>query len=129
MFFRTCRLSLLQFAKAKYSFTSLNSSTAAAHTVQEHPELVHDLLSKLNSLSTYEGCKFRHPLMTLPLQHKLVLIEFSSPNIAKPLHAGHLRSTVIGNVLANLYAASGHSAFRVNYLGDCGTQFALIGNF
>ncbi|XP_041376034.1 probable arginine--tRNA ligase, mitochondrial [Gigantopelta aegis] len=55
-----------------------------------------------------------------------VLVEYSSPNIAKPFHAGHLRSTIIGNVIANLYEALGHNVIRLNFLGDWGTQFGLL---
>lgn len=54
---------------------------------------------------------------------KSVVIDFSSPNIAKPFHAGHLRSTIIGATLGNLYQANGWDVVRMNYLGDWGKQF------
>lgn len=54
---------------------------------------------------------------------KTIIVEFSSPNIAKPFHAGHLRSTIIGAFLANLYEKNGWTVTRMNYLGDWGKQF------
>lgn len=59
-------------------------------------------------------------------QGKRVVIDLSSPNIAKPFGVGHLRSTMIGNALANLYRASGYEAVTVNHLGDWGTQFGKL---
>lgn len=57
---------------------------------------------------------------------KRIIIEFSSPNIAKPFHAGHLRSTIIGGFLANLYEAAGWDVIRINYLGDWGKQYGIL---
>ncbi|ODV93089.1 hypothetical protein PACTADRAFT_48594 [Pachysolen tannophilus NRRL Y-2460] len=57
---------------------------------------------------------------------KKLVIEFSSPNIAKPFHAGHLRSTIIGGFLSNLYEKLGWNVVRINYLGDWGKQFGLL---
>ena len=57
---------------------------------------------------------------------KTVIVEYSSPNIAKPMHVGHLRSTIIGEALANLYDFCGYKVIRWNYLGDWGTQFGKL---
>jgi arginyl-tRNA synthetase len=57
---------------------------------------------------------------------KRVLVDMSSPNIAKPFAIGHLRSTMIGNALVNLYRATGHDVLNVNHLGDWGTQFGKL---
>jgi arginyl-tRNA synthetase len=57
---------------------------------------------------------------------KPVVVEYSSPNIAKPFTVGHLRSTVIGDALANILAFTGHSVIRDNHIGDWGTQFGKI---
>lgn len=57
---------------------------------------------------------------------KNVIVEYSSPNIAKPFHIGHLRSTVIGNALYHLYQFLGYNVVGINHLGDWGTQFGKM---
>ena len=57
---------------------------------------------------------------------KTVVVDFSSPNIAKPFHIGHIRSTVIGNAICNLYRKMGYKVVGVNHLGDYGTQFGKM---
>jgi arginyl-tRNA synthetase len=57
---------------------------------------------------------------------KKIVVEFSSPNIAKEFHAGHLRSTIIGGFISNLYQGLGWDVVRLNYLGDWGKQFGIL---
>lgn len=59
---------------------------------------------------------------------KKVIVEFSSPNIAKEFHQGHLRSTIIGGFLSKLFELSGWEVIRMNYLGDWGKQYGLLAN-
>lgn len=59
-------------------------------------------------------------------QKKTVIIEYSSPNIAKPMHIGHLRNTLIGNALKNIYEANGYKVVSANYIGDWGTHIGKI---
>ncbi|KAI8060155.1 hypothetical protein BC940DRAFT_264248 [Gongronella butleri] len=55
-----------------------------------------------------------------------VVVDYSSPNIAKPFHAGHLRSTIIGHFIASSHAAMGYDVVGINYLGDWGKQYGLL---
>ncbi|TWU66981.1 Arginine--tRNA ligase [Crateriforma conspicua] len=59
-------------------------------------------------------------------QPRKVIIDFSSPNVAKPMHVGHIRSTVIGDALARVLNFLGHHTITDNHLGDWGTQFGII---
>lgn len=61
----------------------------------------------------------------LPTKER-VIVEFSSPNVAKELHVGHLRSTIIGESLARLFEFLGHDVIRLNHIGDWGTQFGML---
>lgn len=55
-----------------------------------------------------------------------IVVDYSSPNIAKQMHVGHLRSTIIGDVFARLFAFQGHTVIRQNHVGDWGTQFGML---
>ncbi|MGE3954799.1 MAG: arginine--tRNA ligase [Parachlamydiales bacterium] len=57
---------------------------------------------------------------------KRTIVEFSSPNIAKEMHVGHLRSTIIGDSLARMLEFLGHDVLRLNHVGDWGTQFGML---
>ncbi len=57
---------------------------------------------------------------------KTIVIDYSSPNIAKPFHVGHLRSTVIGNAIYKIYEELGYHCVGINHLGDWGTQFGKL---
>ncbi len=55
-----------------------------------------------------------------------IVVDFSSPNVAKPMHVGHIRSTVLGDALARILRFRGHKVITDNHLGDWGTQFGMI---
>jgi arginyl-tRNA synthetase len=61
-----------------------------------------------------------------PAQKRRLVIDFSSPNVAKPMHVGHLRSTILGDTLARLFRTLGHDVITVNHLGDWGAQFGIL---
>ena len=59
-------------------------------------------------------------------QPKKIIVDFSSPNIAKEMHVGHLRSTIIGDCIARILEFQGHEVLRLNHVGDWGTQFGML---
>ena len=59
-------------------------------------------------------------------QKKKVIVDFSSPNIAKEMHVGHLRSTIIGDAIARILEFRGYDVLRLNHVGDWGTQFGML---
>jgi arginyl-tRNA synthetase len=61
-----------------------------------------------------------------PVEPKTYVIDFSSPNVAKPMHVGHLRSTIIGDSLTRILRFLGHTVITDNHLGDWGTQFGML---
>jgi arginyl-tRNA synthetase len=62
----------------------------------------------------------------LPARKKKIVIDFSSPNVAKPMHIGHIRSTILGAALARIATFIGHDVVRDNHIGDWGTQFGML---
>lgn len=67
-----------------------------------------------------------HTGVTADGRQKKVVLDYSSPNICKPFHIGHLGTTVIGHSLKKLHAFEGYDCFGINYLGDWGTQFGKL---
>lgn len=61
-----------------------------------------------------------------PTEKQRIIIDFSSPNTAKEMHVGHLRSTIIGDCLARLFEFLGHDVLRLNHIGDWGTAFGML---
>jgi arginyl-tRNA synthetase len=64
--------------------------------------------------------------VTAVAEPQRVVVDFSSPNVAKPMHVGHIRSTVIGDAIARILRFRGHHVITDNHLGDWGTQFGMI---
>ncbi len=67
-----------------------------------------------------------HLGIELPATPQRIVIDFSSPNTAKEMHVGHLRSTIIGDCLARLFEFLGHDVLRLNHIGDWGTAFGML---
>jgi arginyl-tRNA synthetase len=57
---------------------------------------------------------------------RTVVVDFSSPNVAKPMHVGHIRSTILGDTLARVLRMLGHRVVTDNHIGDWGTQFGML---
>lgn len=71
-------------------------------------------------------CKFDKDLITKTEKKEKILVDFSSPNIAKDMHVGHLRSTIIGDSICRLFEKQGHEVHRINHIGDFGLQFGML---
>jgi len=122
------------------------SPRKVAEQIASHLSLIgedgHALLSKMeiagpgfinltldsNFLSSQVSQVIRDPYAgaDIPEIKKKVIVEFSSPNVAKELHVGHLRSTIIGDSLARLFEFLQQDVLRLNHVGDWGTQFGML---
>ena len=67
-----------------------------------------------------------HLFFAQAAQPRTVVVDFSSPNVAKPMHVGHIRSTILGDSLARLLRLLGHRVVTDNHIGDWGTQFGML---
>lgn len=104
---------------------SLSPQESKIPSVNFHVDVNHFTSGLLGDiLGTQEEDYVSKKLFSQPSER--FIVEFSSPNIAKPFHVGHLRSTIHGNFLSNLFQAIGHDVKRLNYLGDWGTQFGFL---
>lgn len=72
------------------------------------------------------NCILRFGVMPPPVKRERIIVDFSSPNIAKEMHVGHLRSTIIGDSICRLLEFLNHDVLRINHLGDWGTQFGIL---
>ncbi|XP_059156622.1 probable arginine--tRNA ligase, mitochondrial isoform X2 [Physella acuta] len=109
----------LDLSKAQAEGIHVQNGSLQFHV--ETNQLIQRLLTEIRTHPSQYG----HTLQSGgKKQH--ICVEFSSPNIAKPFHVGHMRSTILGNVLSNLYEASGQDVKRINWIGDWGTQFGLL---
>ncbi|MEO6872030.1 MAG: arginine--tRNA ligase, partial [Chthoniobacterales bacterium] len=83
---------------------------------------------KPETLATKTAELLRDDRLGVPLAQPLhkIVIDFGSPNVAKPMHVGHIRSTVLGDALARIARFLGHEVIRDNHIGDWGTQFGMV---
>jgi arginyl-tRNA synthetase len=79
------------------------------------------LAGRLGELTGDDGCGIERAD-----RKELVVVDYSAPNMAKAMHVGHLRSTIIGDALAHIYEQLGHTLERVNHIGDWGAQFGML---
>ena len=141
-----CSPMLALSGKSQFGDYQANGAMGAAKQMKTNPkELAQKILDKLNLDDIAEKVEIAGPgFINISLnKHFLagqltakseqitakpqtVVIDYSSPNLAKEMHVGHLRSTIIGDALARLLEYQGHSVIRQNHMGDWGTQFGML---
>lgn len=105
------------------------TSQTIAHVEVAGPGFINITLSSAY-LSHVVDSLLREPYLGIdhpsPAEKQRIIIDFSSPNTAKEMHVGHLRSTIIGDSLARLFEFLGHDVLRLNHIGDWGTAFGML---
>ena len=141
-----CSPMLALSGKSQFGDYQANGAMGAAKQMKTNPkELAQKILDKLDLDDIAKKVEIAGPgfinislnkhflagQLTAKSEHitakpQTVVIDYSSPNLAKEMHVGHLRSTIIGDALARLLEYQGHSVIRQNHMGDWGTQFGML---
>lgn len=146
------RIEVTQSTQEKFGHYQFNSAMRLAKALKQAPrQIAETIMAKIDAPSFIESMEIagpgfinitlsptyinefvkailadKHLAIDLPETPQRVVIDFSSPNIAKELHVGHLRSTILGDCLARLFEFLGHDVLRLNHIGDWGTSFGML---
>lgn len=126
----------------------LNDENIMAHQIISKIELIKNFINITisddflhhyayeQSIEILSGClTYKHENIDVDdnkyfdIERKNIIVDYSSPNVAKNLHIGHLRSTIIGESITRLLKVVGHNVTGINHIGDWGTQFGMIINY
>ncbi|QWC00514.1 arginine--tRNA ligase [Mycoplasmatota bacterium] len=109
-----------EVSKSKYAnfFDEINKVSGFINISLNKSEFSKSVVNEVKKTENYGESDFG--------QGKTIVMDYSSPNIAKPFSVGHLRSTVIGNAIGNILEKLNYKVIRINHLGDFGTQFGKI---
>ena len=149
-------IEITQSTQDKFGHYQFNSAMKLCKMLQKNPrEVAQAIVQELNNLATETPAVIKHieiagpgfinifinpaylaecvqqilsdPMLgvTKPAKQRII-IDFSSPNTAKEMHVGHLRSTIIGDCLARVLEFLGHDVLRLNHIGDWGTAFGML---
>ncbi|WP_343128342.1 arginine--tRNA ligase [Buchnera aphidicola (Takecallis taiwana)] len=91
-----------------------------------HPGFINIFLKQEWLSEKLEDIIYSQNMGLLKEKKKNIVIDYSSPNMAKEMHVGHLRSTILGDVMARVLEILGHNVIRVNHIGDWGAQFGML---
>ncbi|CAD6187837.1 unnamed protein product [Caenorhabditis auriculariae] len=111
---------------AKEIFAKIPSNTEFLEKVEVMPAGFINIFLKKDYIKKQIWSIAKKGLELPKISKRRVLVDFSSPNIAKEMHVGHLRSTIIGDSICRLLEAVGFDVLRVNHIGDWGTQFGML---